>query len=139
MILVTPKTTEKAYAVSQKNVYVFDVPFTANRTEIAEAVAKEYGVKVKTVKTLVNKGKAVRFSRGKNRYPGTTNRSDKKKAYVTLAEGSKIAVFEAVEEAKKDEAKAAAKTAKIVAKNAKAVKTTTKARSAASVQKRGEK
>ena len=38
-------------------------------------------------------GKSVRFSRGKNRYPGTTTRQDTKKAYVTLSEG-KIKVFE---------------------------------------------
>jgi ribosomal protein L23 len=42
----------------------------------------------------VQSGKAVRFSRGKNRYPGTTNRKDSKKAYVTLAEGSSIQIFE---------------------------------------------
>jgi len=43
---------------------------------------------------LVQSGKAIRFSRGKNRYPGTTNRKDTKKAYVTLAEGNSIKVFE---------------------------------------------
>ena len=29
-ILVTPVTTEKAYGLSQKNVYVFTVPLAAN-------------------------------------------------------------------------------------------------------------
>lgn len=100
MTLVIPKTTEKAYGVSQKNVYVFDVPLTANKQEIAAAVTEQFGVTVKTVKVLVQQGKAVRFSRGKNRYPGATKRTDSKKAYVTLAEGSSIAVFEQPEEAK---------------------------------------
>jgi ribosomal protein L23 len=51
---------------------------------------------------LVQSGKAVRFSRGKNRYPGTTNRKDSKKAYVTIAEGQSIQVFDVpVEEEKK--------------------------------------
>lgn len=97
-ILVTPVTTEKAYGLSQKNVYVFNVPLAANKNEITDAVRAQYGVEVKAIKTLVQSGKAVRFSRGKNRYPGTTHRVDSKKAYVTLAEGSSLALFEQAEE-----------------------------------------
>jgi len=93
-ILVTPVTTEKAYGLSQKNIYVFKVPMTANKQQIVKVVEDEYGVKVAAIKTLVQSGKAVRFSRGKNRYPGTTTRSDSKKAYVTLAAGSSITVFD---------------------------------------------
>jgi len=106
-ILVTPVTTEKAYGLSAKNVYVFNVPTVANKNEIVDAVESQYGVEVKAVKTLVQSGKAVRYSRGKNRYPGTTNRTDSKKAYVTLAEGSKLAIFEQPEApaAKKSEEK----------------------------------
>ena len=93
-ISVIPRATEKAYAQSQRNVYVFNVPLTANKQEIAVAVDAQFEVNVTGIKTLVQSGKAVRFSRGKNRYPGTTNRKDSKKAYVTLAEGSSIQVFE---------------------------------------------
>ena len=94
-IIVTPRATEKAYAqVTATNTYVFDVPLTANKQQMAAAVASQYDVTVTGVKTLVQQGKAVRFSRGKNRYPGTTKRSDAKKAYVTLAEGSSIDVFD---------------------------------------------
>jgi large subunit ribosomal protein L23 len=93
-ILVTPRATEKAYGQTRQNTYVFDVPMTANKNEIADAVAQQYEVVVKNVKTLIQSGKSVRFSRGKNRYPGTTTRKDRKKAYVTLAEGSSIQVFE---------------------------------------------
>lgn len=93
LISVTPRATEKAYAQSQNNVYVFNVPLTANKQEIAAAVETQYEVKVAGVKTVVQSGKAVRFSRGKNRYPGTTHRKDSKKAYVTLAAGSSIQVF----------------------------------------------
>lgn len=102
-IFITPRATEKAYGQSQKNVYVFNVPLTANKQQIAAAVATQYEVTVTNVKTLVQSGKAVRFSRGKNRYPGKTTRKDSKKAYVTLAEGSSIQVFEepAVAEEKK--------------------------------------
>lgn len=104
-ILVTPVTTEKAYGLSQKNVYVFNVPLSANKNEITAAVKEQYGVEVKALKTLVQNGKAVRYSRGKNRYPGTTNRTDSKKAYVTLAEGSSLAIFEQPEETKTSEEK----------------------------------
>ena len=102
-ISVIPRATEKAYAQSQNNVYVFNVPLKANKQEIAAAVETQFEVKVTGIKTLVQSGKAVRFSRGKNRYPGTTTRKDSKKAYVTLAEGDSIQVFEqpAVEEEKK--------------------------------------
>jgi large subunit ribosomal protein L23 len=93
-ILVTPVTTEKAYGLSQKNVYVFNVPMEANKNEIVDAIEAQYDVTVNAVKTLVQQGKAVRFSRGKNRYPGTTKRTDSKKAYVTLAAGSSLALFE---------------------------------------------
>lgn len=103
LLHVTPRATEKAYGQSQKNVYVFNVPLAANKQQIAEAVESQFEVKVTGVKTLVQSGKAVRFSRGKNRYPGTTARKDSKKAYVTLAEGNSIKVFAepAAEEEKK--------------------------------------
>ena len=105
-ILITPVTTEKAYGQSQKNVYVFTVPKTSNKQQISAQVESEFGVKVVAIKTLVQSGKAIRFSRGKNRFPGTTKRTDSKKAYVTLAEGSTLAIFEQAEEpstAKKSE------------------------------------
>lgn len=94
-IIVTPRPTEKAYRqINDTNTYIFDVPLTATKREIAAAVAEQYSVTVKSISTLVQSGKAVRFSRGKNRYPGKTNRRDSKKAYVVLAEGSSIQVFE---------------------------------------------
>lgn len=96
-ILVTPIATEKAYGLSQKNVYAFSAPLQANKSEIAAAIEAQYDVSVVAIKTLVQSGKAVRFSRGKNRYPGTTHRSDSKKVYATLAEGSRIPIFDQVE------------------------------------------
>lgn len=100
-IIVTPRVSEKAYAQSQGNVYVFNVPLTANKQQIIDAVTEQYGVEVTRIKTLVQAGKAVRFSRGKRSFPGTTNRKDTKKAYVTLAEGSSIQVFDAPAEEEK--------------------------------------
>jgi len=103
-VFVYPRATEKAYAQSQEGVYVFNVPVTATKRDIAESVQAQYGVKVVDVRTVVQNGKAVRFSRGARRYPGTTHRSDTKKAYVTLAEGEKIEVF-AEQEQQKEEKK----------------------------------
>jgi large subunit ribosomal protein L23 len=94
-ISIIPRATEKAYGlVSEKNTYVFNVPLTANKQQIVSNVETQFNVKVTAIKTLVQNGKAVRFSRGKNRYPGTTKRKDLKKAYVTLAEGNSIKVFD---------------------------------------------
>lgn len=93
-ISVFPRATEKAYGQSKSNVYVFDVPLTANKQEIVVAVQDQFEVKVVSIKTLVQTGKAIRFSRGKNRVPGKTTRKDSKKAYVTLADGDSIKVFD---------------------------------------------
>lgn len=103
IVFIHPRATEKAYAQSQKNVYVFNVPLDATKRDVAETVEAQYDVHVVNVTTAVQSGKAVRFARGKNRYPGTTNRKDSKKAYVTLAEGNSIQIFaepEAAEEKK---------------------------------------
>jgi large subunit ribosomal protein L23 len=106
MINVFPRKTEKAYGMSLKNIYVFDVPETANHKEIVESIETQYSVKIAGIRTLIQKGKAIRYSKGKKAYPGTTNRKDAKKAYVTLVKGDSIKIFE---EAEKADAKAAKK------------------------------
>lgn len=100
-ISVIPRATEKAYAQSQNNVYVFNVPLTANKNQIVDAVETQFEVKVTGIKTLVQNGKAIRFSRGKRSQPGKTTRKDTKKAYVTLAEGDSIKVFDTPAEEEK--------------------------------------
>jgi len=95
LIHVTPRATEKAYRlVTDRNTYVFDVPRASNKQQIIDAVESQFEVKVVGIKTLVQSGKAIRFNRGKKRYPGTTHRQDSKKAYVTLAAGNSIKVFD---------------------------------------------
>lgn len=93
-IVIIPRATEKAYSQSLKNVYVFNAPMTANKQEIVAAVEAQFEVKVTNIKTLVQNGKAIRFSRGKRAQPGKTTRRDSKKAYVTLAKGDSIKVFD---------------------------------------------
>lgn len=93
LISVTPRSTEKAYAESKRNVYIFDAPLDANRKDIASAIETQFKVKITGIKVLVQKGKAVRVSKGKHAKPGTVFRKDTKKAYVTLAKGDSIKVF----------------------------------------------
>jgi len=100
MITLIPRMTEKAYAESLKGTYVFTVPMVANKAAIITAVEAQYpGVKVKDVRSVVQNGKVVRASRGKRANPGLAARSDSKKAYVTLREGS-IELFKEEKETK---------------------------------------
>ena len=100
--LVYPRATEKAYAASLNNVYVFNAPISANKNEITASIEAQHGVKVVSIRTVVQSGKSIRFNRGKRRFPGTTNRTDTKKAYVTLAKGDSIQVFTEQEQPKEE-------------------------------------
>lgn len=95
---IVPRISEKTYASAQSNTYVFNVPTTANKQQIAEAVRDQYNVTVETVNVVIVKGKRVRSVR-KGGKPVSGVRKNVKKAYVTLAEGSKLAIFD--EEEKK--------------------------------------
>ena len=83
-IIRTPVVTEKATIQAENNKVVFDVAKTATKPEIKAAVEQLFSVKVKSVNTLVRKGKTKR-TRG---IIGT--QSDVKKAVVTLEEGHSI-------------------------------------------------
>ena len=85
-VIVAPVITEKATAASEQNKVVFKVARNATKPQIKAAVEKLFDVKVTGVNTLVTKGKVKRFR-------GTVGqRSDVKKAIVTLAEGQTIDV-----------------------------------------------
>lgn len=85
-VIVSPVITEKATNLSELNKVVFRVAPNATKPQIKEAVEKLFEVKVKSVNTLVTKGKAKMF-RGQR-----GQRSDVKKAIVTLEEGQTIDV-----------------------------------------------
>ncbi len=89
-ILIEPVVTEKANELREQNKYVFIVQPSATKTEIKEAVAKLFNVKVLNCTTINIMGKKKRL-RGK---PGRT--SSYKKAIVRLAAGEKIQAFEGV-------------------------------------------
>ena len=85
-IVLSPIITEKATNASERNQVMFKVARSATKPQIKEAVEKLFDVKVKSVNTLVRKGKHKAF-RGR-----LGEQSDVKKAIVTLEEGHRIDV-----------------------------------------------
>ena len=85
-VITSPVITEKSTMVSEQNQIVFNVAKSATKPEIKAAVEALFGVKVKSVNTLVRKGKVKRFR-------GTIGRQgDVKKAVVTLVDGESVDV-----------------------------------------------
>jgi large subunit ribosomal protein L23 len=85
-VIIAPVITEKATLASENNQVMFKVARNATKPQIKEAVEKLFDVKVKSVNTLVRKGKT-RMFRGMR-----GELSDVKKAIVTLEEGHRIDV-----------------------------------------------
>ena len=85
-VIVGPVITEKATMLSEHNKVVFKVARTATKPQIKAAVEKLFDVKVVSVNTLVTEGK-VKVFRGR-----LGQRSDVKKAVVTLEEGQRLDV-----------------------------------------------
>ena len=89
-VIVAPHITEKSTLVSEHNAVVFKVAPGASKPEIKAAIEALFNVSVTGVNTLTAKGKT-------KRWKGTPyQRSDSKKAIVTLAEGSSIDITEGV-------------------------------------------
>jgi large subunit ribosomal protein L23 len=90
-VILAPEVSEKTYALLDEGVYTFRVHPDATKPEIRDAVQRLFNVTVVRVNTLNKKGK-----RQRNRRTGTFGkRPDVKRAYVTLAEGETIELFEA--------------------------------------------
>ena len=85
-VILSPVITEKATVASERNQVVFKIAKTATKPQIKEAVEKLFDVKVKSVNTLVRKGK-LKMARGSRGI-----QSDIKRAIVTLEEGHRIDV-----------------------------------------------
>ena len=85
-VVLAPHITEKSTMVSEHNAVVFKVASGASKPEIKAAIEAIFKVTVTGVNTIVTKGKTKRW-RGK-----PYQRSDFKKAIVTLAEGQTIDV-----------------------------------------------
>jgi large subunit ribosomal protein L23 len=88
-IILEPVVSEKSYDLIQDfNTYTFVVDKRANKTQIKQAIAEIFDVRVTRVNTINRKGKIKRtgWKMGK--------RADTKRALVTLAVGSSIDIFE---------------------------------------------
>ena len=117
--MLEPRATEKSYLEQTNRIYIFPVKKGMSKQAIAKQVEDEYNVKVIDVRTMIRKGKKTRYSKGKHAYPGITYRRDRKFAYVRLAKGNSIRVFD--EESTKEDNKTSAKEAKKAEKVAKKV------------------
>ncbi len=85
-VVLAPHITEKTTLLSEQNAVVFKVANGASKPQIKAAVEALFGVNVTGVNTITQKGKTKRW---KGR---PYQRSDMKKAIVTLAEGQSIDV-----------------------------------------------
>ena len=83
-ILLNPLVTEKSTQQSEFNKIVFSVPVNATKLEVKSSIEKIFSVKVKSVNTILLKGKVKKFKGVVGR------RSNTKKAIVTLAPGNTI-------------------------------------------------
>ena len=83
-VILSPLVTEKSTQLSEFNKIVFSVPVKATKLEVKLSIEKIFSVKVKTVNTILRKGKLKRFKGVLGR------RSNTKKAIVTLAPGNTI-------------------------------------------------
>ena len=86
-IIKRPVITERTADYMNDLKYVFEVDIKANKTEIKKAVEAIFNVKVSNVNTLRVPAKPKRYGRHFGYTP------EWKKAFVTLAEGSKPLEF----------------------------------------------
>ncbi|WP_203309605.1 MULTISPECIES: 50S ribosomal protein L23 [Sphingomonas] len=85
-VIVAPHITEKATLLSEQNAVVFKVANDATKPQIKAAVEALFDVTVTGVNTIVQKGKTKRWK------GAPYQRSDMKKAIVTLKDGQSIDV-----------------------------------------------
>lgn len=84
-IILRPLVTEKGVAAAtDKNQYPFEVHMDANKIQIKKAIEEVFSVHVKSVRTMVRRGKPrrVRYRKGVTR--------NWKRAIVTLVPGDTI-------------------------------------------------
>ena len=89
--IITEKSTELKEA---NNRYLFKVDVNANKRQIKAAVEELFNVRVTNVRTAVYRGKPKVVMNRAGRFTGKA--PNWKKAYVTLAEGDSIEVFDVV-------------------------------------------
>ena len=87
-IIKRPLVTEKSSAYSDYNTYVFEVAKEATKDQIKFAIEKAFSVKVTDVRTTSYR---TRWLKQQSKFGPPQY---KKKAFVKLAQGQKISIFE---------------------------------------------
>lgn len=89
-ILRKPLITEKGTLVAEHGKVIFEVASDATKTEIKKLFEELYGLKVKSVNILNNKGKRKSFKGVKGARKST------KKAYITVVDGKNVDVIDGI-------------------------------------------
>ncbi len=87
-IIIRPLLTEKNTKLQEQHQYVFEVARGSNKIEISREIEKRFKVKVKSIRTVVVKGKLIGTLTKRGRFEG--RRPARKKAVITLMEGYTI-------------------------------------------------
>jgi len=87
-VLLKPTITEKSTLLQESSIYTFQVDLKANKSQVKEAVEKNFGVTVRDVNITKLHGKRKRYGQRFKKMP------DIKKAVVTLRPGDRINLIE---------------------------------------------
>ena len=88
-IIKRPLDTEKLDRIrDRENKFAFEIDMKANKTEVKQAIEQLFKVKVVDIKTAIVRGKFRRIGKSEGQ------KSNWKKAIVTLKEGDAISLFE---------------------------------------------
>lgn len=103
-VIQGPVISDKAYKLNQQQKQlVLQVHPHANKPMIKDAIEKLFNVKVKDIRTLLKKKSTGRATQ--KRYNASPSIKRKKVAYVTLAEGYSLNLFEQATAAQTEETK----------------------------------
>ena len=87
-VLLKPTITEKSTLLQESSIYTFQVDLKANKSQVKEAVEKNFEVTVRDVNITKLHGKRKRYGQRFKKMP------DIKKAVVTLRPGDRINLIE---------------------------------------------
>lgn len=87
-ILIAPVVSEKSYHLINERKYSFRVHPDAHKTEVRQAIEKQFGVEVEWVNIIAMPSKPKRRGVSRGRRPGW------KKAIVKLRQGQEIEIFQ---------------------------------------------
>ena len=87
-MLLKPTITEKSTLLQESSIYTFQVDLKANKSQVKEAIEKNFDVTVRDVNITKLHGKRKRYGQRFKKMP------DIKKAVVTLKPGDRINLIE---------------------------------------------